>query len=173
MSARTLLVTLLTGLLLAAGAGPASAHSLAVDSVPADGASIDTGPERVSVTFNEPLQPSYPALTVVGPDDRFWQKGEPVVEGATVSVPVGALGPAGTYTIAFRVTSADGHVVNGTRTFTLTRAGTGTPGAEVGAESGDSGGGIPAWVWIAGAVVIFGAGLAVALLGGRGRGKRA
>ncbi|MEV0356066.1 copper resistance CopC family protein [Nocardia sp. NPDC050697] len=172
---RALALTALAGLLVTIGTGTAAAHSIVVGSVPADGSSVEVGPERVSVTFNEPLQPSFPALTVVGPDNHFWQRGEPVVDGATVSVPVGELGPAGTYTIAFRVTSADGHAVNGKRTFTLTKAGSGTPGAEVSANEEGSGGfpAIPALAFVAGAVVIFGGGLAIALLGGRGRGKRA
>ncbi|MFC3963823.1 copper resistance CopC family protein [Nocardia jiangsuensis] len=165
-------MTALAGLLVTMGTGTAAAHSIVVGSVPTDGSSVEAGPERVSVTFNEPLQPSFPALTVVGPDNHFWQQGDPVVDGATVSVPVGELGPAGTYTIAFRVTSADGHAVNGTRTFTLTRAGSGTPGAEVSA-AGEGPGGIPVWIFVAGGVLIFAGGLAIALAGGRGRGKRA
>ncbi|MFC9893190.1 copper resistance protein CopC [Nocardia sp. NPDC127579] len=157
------------------GAGPAAAHSAPVSSVPADGASIDTSPGRVSITFNEELQPSFPAMTVTGPPDRnVWSKGEPVVEGRTISVEVGELGPAGEYTIAFHVTSADGHPVKGSRTFTLTKAGTGVPGPnlQVTASADDDSGGIPLWVFIAGAVVLFGGGLAFALFGGKGRARR-
>ncbi|MGY2063816.1 copper resistance CopC family protein, partial [Nocardia gipuzkoensis] len=60
----------------------------------------------------------------------------------------------------------------GTRTFTLAKPGTGTPGPKAGASSsadGDEGGsgGVPVWVFIVGAVVLFGGGLAVALLGGK------
>ncbi|MBF6328654.1 copper resistance CopC family protein [Nocardia transvalensis] len=172
---RRLLTGLITALLAGGfallGAGPAAAHSTPVASDPAAGAEIGTGPARVSVTFNENLQPSFPSLTVVGPDGNRWDKGQPAVDGPTVSVPVGDLGPAGKYTIAFRVTSADGHPVSGTRTFTLTQPGKGTPGPKAGASSnsGDDGGsgGVPVWVFIVGAVVLFGGGLAVALLGGK------
>ncbi|MEV0249838.1 copper resistance CopC family protein [Nocardia sp. NPDC050712] len=157
-----------------AGAGPAAAHSAPIASVPADGASIEVSPGKVSITFNEELQPSFPSLTVVGPPDRnLWSQGKPVVEGSTISMEVGDLGPAGEYTIAFRVTSADGHPVSGTRTFTLTKAGTGTPGpradAKANADGADESGGIPLWVFIAGAVVLFGGGLAFALFGGKGK----
>jgi len=95
--------------------------------------------------------------------------GDPAVEGSTVSVAVDGLGPVGEYTVAFRVTSADGHPVSGTRTFTLTQEGTGAPGEPAsgtsetadGNESGDSG---PAvwWFVVAGVVVIAG-GLVFAL----------
>ncbi|MFE3542105.1 copper resistance protein CopC [Nocardia sp. NPDC059177] len=154
-----------------AAAGFASAHSGAVSSVPENGSTIEVGPARASVTFNENLQENFPSLTVVGPDGRLWSKGKATVDGKSVSVELGELGPVGEYTIAFRVTSADGHPVSGTRTFTLSKAGTGTPGPRPGedqadGENGESGG-IPVWVFIAGGVVLFGGGLAVALLGGR------
>lgn len=168
------LVTALLWLLLGPIAGTAGAHSAVVGSDPADGATVDTGPERVTITFNEPLQPTFPAMTVVGPDGNLWSKSDPVVEGRDLSVAVGELGPAGLYRVAFRVTSADGHVVGGERTFTLSAPGQGTPGPAANAQSSgeDSGGGVPVWVYIAGAVVLFGAGLAFALFGSNlGKGK--
>ncbi|MDO3647517.1 copper resistance CopC family protein [Nocardia mangyaensis] len=167
------LVALLAALFAAAfaAAGTAGAHSGAVSSVPEDGSTVEVGPARASITFNEELQKTFPSLTVVGPDGRLWSKGEVLVEGPTVSVEVGELGPVGEYTLAFRVTSADGHPVSGTRHFTLSKEGTGTAGAQPGADSADGGGGdsggVPVWVFVAGGVVLFGAGLAVALLGGR------
>ncbi|MEV0682392.1 copper resistance CopC family protein [Nocardia sp. NPDC050378] len=168
--ARRFAITLVAGLfaLIFGATGIANAHSGAVSSVPEDGSSIEVGPARASITFNEELQQTFPSLTVVGPDGRLWSKGKPVVEGRTVSVEVGELGPVGEYTMAFRVTSADGHPVSGTRTFTLTKEGTGTPGAKPGEDEGSDGeesGGVPVWVFVAGGVVLFGVGLAVALLG--------
>lgn len=171
---RRLLTALVAGLFLLgfglAAAGTAAAHSAPVASVPENGSTIEAGPERVSVTFNEQLQTNFPSLTVVGPDGNLWSKGKPAVEGNSVSVAVGELGPAGEYTIAYRVTSADGHPVSGTRTFTLSRAGTGTPGPKPGAQDGAQGasdsGGIPLWVFVVGAIVLFGGGIAVALFGG-------
>ncbi|MEV0296666.1 copper resistance CopC family protein [Nocardia sp. NPDC050710] len=178
---RRMLAASIAGLLLLGGglaaAGPAAAHSAAVGSVPEDGATVDTGPARVSVTFNEELQPNFPSLTVVGPDGNLWSKGQPRVDGKTVDVEVGELGPAGDYTIAYRVTSADGHPVSGTRKFTLSKPGNGTPGPKANAkgrsdDDGDSGG-VPLWVFFVGAVALFGGGLAFALFAGRGgRGKR-
>lgn len=157
-----------------AAAGTASAHSGAVSSVPENGSTVEVGPARASITFNEELQQNFPSLTVVGPDGRLWSKGKALVEGRSVSVELGELGPVGEYTIAFRVTSADGHPVSGTRTFTLSKAGTGTPGARPGEDKADDGGdgGVPVWVFIAAWVVLFGAGLAVALLGGRSGSKK-
>lgn len=147
------------------GLGSAAAHSVPSASVPSNGAAIDSGPPRASVTFNEALQTSFASLTVVGPDGNLWSKGEPTVEGPTVSVELGELGPVGEYQIAYRVTSADGHAVTGTRTFTLTKEGSGTPGAKADANSSGEDGGIPLWPFIVAAVLLFGGGLAFALRG--------
>ena len=67
-------------------------------------------------------------MTVVGPDGNLWSTGEPRVQGAVISIDLMPLGPAGTYTVNYRVTSADGHVVSGSWPFHLTTAGTGNPG---------------------------------------------
>jgi copper resistance protein C len=142
------------------GAGPAAAHSAVVASEPAD--EIASGPDRASVTFNEALQESFAALTVTGPDGNQWSTGDPVVAGATVSVALGELGPVGTYTIAYRVTSADGHPVSGTRTFTLTEEGNGTPTATQ-EQSGESEDRTPIWPFAAVAIVLVAGGLAFVL----------
>ncbi|WP_378735639.1 copper resistance protein CopC [Nocardia brasiliensis] len=174
---RRLLTALVAGLFLVgfgfAATGTAAAHSAPTASVPDDGATIEAGPARASITFNEDLQPNFPSLTVVGPDGNLWSKGAPVVDGKTVSVELGELGPVGQYTVAYRVTSADGHPVSGTRHFTLSKPGNGVAGPKPTAKNGsseeDSSGGVPLWVFIVGAVVLFGGGLAFALFGGRSR----
>lgn len=159
----TVLVALVGALTLAAG--PAAAHSVVLGSSPEQGEQIATAPEQVSVTFNEALQEQFAALTVVGPDGLLWSKGDPIVDGPTVSVAIDGLGPVGEYTIAYRVTSADGHPVSGTRTFTLTQEGTGTPGeAAAGdaapasdADTDNDGGPAVWWFVVAGVVVVVAA----------------
>ena len=106
----------------------ASAHATRVSAEPADNAVLTAGPDQVSATFNEQLQTTFAAMTVVGPDGNVWSSGEPTVQGAVVSIGLRPLGPAGTYTVNYRVTSADGHVVSGSWSFRLTVPGTGTPG---------------------------------------------
>jgi hypothetical protein len=97
-------------------------------------------------------------MTVVGPDGNLWSNGAaPQVQGAVVSVELRPLGPVGTYTVNYRVTSADGHVVSGAWSFRLTEAGTGTPGPPVAAGEA-AGGGLQIWPFVAAAVVIVGAG---------------
>ncbi len=124
----------------------AFAHATRVSCQPADNAVLTAGPGQVSATFNERLQTSFAAMAVIGPDGNLWSTGEPTVQGAVVSVGVRPLGPTGSYTVNYRVTSADGHVVSGSWSFRLTVAGTGTPGPAPAAPG--SGGGIPAWPFV-------------------------
>jgi copper resistance protein C len=140
-----------------AGAGVASAHATRVATDPADNAELSTAPAQVSATFNEKLQPQFAAMTVVGPDGNLWSAGDPKVDGAVVSVGVRPLGPSGTYTVNYRVTSADGHVVSGSWSFRLTVAGTGTPGPPASASS-PSDDGIPVWPFFVAAGLIVAGG---------------
>jgi methionine-rich copper-binding protein CopC len=137
-------------------AGPAAAHAARVSSDPADHAELAVGPTRVSATFNEQLQNTFAAMTVVGPDNNLWSSGEPRVQGAIISVDLRPLGPAGTYTVNYRVTSADGHVVSGSWSFALTTPGAGTPGPPA-YTRGTPARGVSPWVFAAGAVVLVGA----------------
>jgi copper resistance protein C len=151
-------------LLLVAGAfaptltaGAASAHAARVSTDPADHALVSSGPVSVSATFTEDLQTTFAAMTVVGPDGNLWAAGSPQVHGPVVSVGVHPLGPAGTYTVNYRVTSADGHVVSGSWSFRLTASGTGTPGPAA-QPAGDSSDDVPAWPFALGALALVGGG---------------
>jgi copper resistance protein C len=141
-----------------AGAPTASAHAVRIATDPAVDAVLTTGPTQVSATFNEPLQTTFAAMTVVGPDGNLWSTGQPHLQGAIISLDVLPLGPVGTYTVNYRVTSADGHVVSGSWPFHLSAAGTGRPGPSASASSTASQG-IPIWpFFLAAAVVLLGGG---------------
>nr|WP_296771467.1 copper resistance CopC family protein [Rhodococcus sp. (in: high G+C Gram-positive bacteria)] len=159
-------VALTLGALLL-GAPVASAHSIVTGSNPTAGAELAQGPDQVSISFNEVPQSKFATLNVVGPDGNLWSKGDPRIEGQSIVVDVGDLGPVGAYTIAYRVTSADGHPISGTIGFTLTQQGSGTPGAAADAsaeaDSESAGGGIPLWPFLVGGVLVFGGALAFAL----------
>ncbi|MGI9125819.1 MAG: copper resistance CopC family protein [Mycobacterium sp.] len=137
------------------GAPTASAHTVLTSSDPAADATMSAGPARVSATFNEELQPAFAAMTVVGPDGNLWSSGDPEVRGAVVAVPLRPLGPAGRYTVNYRVTSADGHVVTGSWSFTVNVPGTGVPGPA--AASTGEGSRIPLWPFIVGSSVLVAA----------------
>ncbi|WP_102144915.1 copper resistance CopC family protein [Mycobacterium hubeiense] len=141
-----------------AGAGVAAAHATRIATDPVENAVLTESPQRVSATFNEQLQSAFAAMTVVGPDGNVWSEGDPQVQGAVISVGVRPLGPAGTYTVNYRLTSADGHVVSGSWSFSLSVAGTGTPGPAATAPVTDDDDGMPVWPFVAVAAVIVGAG---------------
>ena len=138
-------------------AGAASAHAARVSADPADNAAVNAGPAQVSATFNEDLQTTFAAMTVVGPDGNMWAAGDPQVHGTVVSIGVRPLGPIGNYTVNYRVTSADGHVVAGSWSFRLTCPDTGTPGPAAQAP-GDSPDDMPIWPFVLGAVILVGGG---------------
>lgn len=168
---RTLAVLLLAVTGVLGLATPALAHNVLVGSDPADGAKLATGPAKVSLTFDQPVQFGFNTVTVTSADGAHWEAGPVAVEGNAVSAPVRPLGPAGVYTIGYRILSADGHPVTGAIRFTLTTPGTGTPAsvAPTGAAQpgGADGGGTPVWPWIVGAVVLLAAGVVIALRIGR------
>jgi methionine-rich copper-binding protein CopC len=175
---RLLAVVTLAGLGLFAMAVPASAHNSLISSNPANEASLAAGPPTIVLTFDQPVQDGegLNSVAITGPDGKEWRGGAATVDSNVVSAPVRELGPTGVYTVGYRIVSADGHPVSGKLTFTLTKAGNGTPAtananddsASGSADGGSDSGGLPIWVWLAGAVVLLGAGLFVALrVGGK------
>jgi copper resistance protein C len=154
-------VMLIIGLAIAAigGAAVASAHATRVAADPVENSELTKSPTQVSATFNEAMQPQFAAMTVVGPDGNLWSTGEPNVDGAVISVGVRALGPSGTYTVNYRATSADGHVVSGSWSFRLAVSGTGTPGPSAASPAAPAGDGVPVWPFYAAAGLIVAGGV--------------
>ena len=136
----------MVGLAAALGAGPAQAHARLVGSTPANGASVAADLGAVTLRFNEDMQPSNAIVNVVGPDGRYRQQDGTVhVSGQQATEQVRLLGPVGSYTINYRIISADGHPVGGKRGFTLPSAGTGSPGAIADTADYTTSDGIAGW----------------------------
>ncbi|MEQ3551742.1 copper resistance CopC family protein [Pseudonocardia nematodicida] len=179
-TARRIVVVLLAGTVaLLLGAAPAWAHTELESSSPAEGAQLAQAPPEVTLTFNEDVAADTATVTVTGPDGADAVAGPATAEAGTLTVPLRPLGPAGDYTVDYRVISDDGHPVEGTVPFTLTSPGAAaapdapaTPAApaqaptEQAATTPDDGG-APVWPWILGAVVVVGGGAALALRRGR------
>jgi hypothetical protein len=124
MHRRLTAALLLSGIALVASATPAFAHAELVASTPAERASLAAAPARIELTFSEPVRLPENALEVVGPGNATWQVGTPRIAGAVVSAPVTASGPAGPYTLVYRVISGDGDAVSGSVAFTMTTGAT-------------------------------------------------
>lgn len=172
---RALVICALGLAALLGAAGTALAHNTLVGSTPEEGAALRAGPQEVRLDFDQPVRSGdgYNTVTVVGPGGSHWADAPAQVEGSSVRVPVGELGPVGDYRIGYRVLSNDGHPVTGQVPFKLTEQGGGSPVPPPGADSQDAAaeesGGTPVWPWIAGAVVVVALGLVLALRLGKPR----
>ncbi|MEU0599129.1 copper resistance protein CopC [Streptomyces sp. NPDC006393] len=109
-------------LLLLGGAAPASAHAVLRSSDPADGTVLRTAPASVTLTFSESVGLLDDSFRLFGPDGRRVHTAEARhapghADTAEVAFPAG-LGQ-GTFTVAWRVVSADSHPVSGAFTFSV------------------------------------------------------
>lgn len=98
---------------------PAAAHNVLIDTDPQDGAVLDDAPGRVELTFVEPLNPEYTTIVVTDADQEIVETAGPHIDGGQGSVTFPQPLPSGTYTVAYRVISLDGHPVDGSFSFTV------------------------------------------------------
>lgn len=116
-------------ILLGAAAGPAAAHDAAESSSPADGATLATPPDQVSVTFsNNPLGLGA-EFVVTDAAGASWADGPVEIVDNVASQRLRPDAPAGTYTVQWRVASSDGHPIEGRSTFTATAGAAGSTAA--------------------------------------------
>ncbi|MFF0200935.1 copper resistance protein CopC [Streptomyces sp. NPDC005017] len=116
-----LLVPLLLTLLFAP-ATPAAAHAALRSTTPTDGTVLDTAPRDLTLTFTEPVALLDGSIRLLDPGNHRVELPEPThgPEGdrtVRVALPEG-LG-RGTFTVAWRVVSADSHPVSGAFTFSV------------------------------------------------------
>jgi methionine-rich copper-binding protein CopC len=126
---RQLLSVVLGTFVLAAAllgfSAPASAHDSAESSSPAQGATVATPPEQVSVTFsNDPLGIGA-QFSVKDSTGAEWADGAVGIVDNVASQKLKAGAPAGQYTVTWRVVSSDSHPIEGTFGFTAAAAAAG------------------------------------------------
>lgn len=139
-SIRRQLLSIVLGIFVVAGAllgfsAPAVAHDAAESSSPAQGATLETPPEKVSVTFNKNPLGLGAQFSVKDASGAEWAAGPVEIVDNVASQKLKAGAPAGAYTVAWRVVSSDSHPIEGTFGFTATAAaqeaspsGSATPG---------------------------------------------
>ncbi|MEU8378674.1 copper resistance CopC family protein [Streptosporangium sp. NPDC048865] len=109
-------LALLAALVLGtAFASPALAHDRLKSSNPAKGAKVETL-EEVKLTFSATVR--FPKIAVLSGDEPH-QDGKAVADGPVVTQKVKGDLPPGSYVIAYRVVSSDGHPIEGEIPFTL------------------------------------------------------
>ena len=97
---------------------PASAHATLSSSSPADGAVLAALPPVATLTFDEPVRPVAADIAVLDPSGRS-AGGTVTAYGPKVTVGLPRSGAQGTYTLTWRVISADSHPVAGAISFSL------------------------------------------------------
>ena len=127
---QTLLVTLVATLGTLLWAPSASAHDELLDLEPGNKVVVTTPPTQVQLVFGAAALPVGTQIRVTGPAGTVVSTGPVSIssDGSTVVEKLTSGLADGVYRVDWRVTSADGHPVSGTYTFTL-KATAATPSA--------------------------------------------
>lgn len=164
---RALVVGALAGVSLAVSATGADAHAIVKETVPAIDATVPTPPAEVVMRFNEPVELAFGAIRVYDTNQKRVDRAGARHQGGAevVAVDLEPELPGGTYTVSWRVVSADGHPIHEGYVFHI-----GAPGARpegIAAELlGDEAGagrlegalaGAARWVLFASLLVLVGA----------------
>ena len=103
--------------LLVVPAGFANAHSDLKSIDPPDGSTLESAPTQVVLNFTADVLGDFTQITVTGPTGAV-STTAPVSIGNTVTQALPELS-SGTYTLAFRIVSADSHPITGQSTFSI------------------------------------------------------
>jgi methionine-rich copper-binding protein CopC len=104
---------------------PALAHARLVQEEPADGAALAESPDQAELRFSEPVDAEFSPLEVHNSEGERVDEDNARVDpddARVLIVDLEAL-TEGSYTVQWRVTSIDGHVVEGRYEFAVTGAG--------------------------------------------------
>lgn len=100
---------------------PALGHTSLLSALPNAESTVAEAPEKISLLFDEELlligEKNPNDLEVVD-ESGVRISGDVLVEGANISADSGITGP-GNYTVKYRVAASDGHIVEGSYTFSV------------------------------------------------------
>lgn len=107
-------LALVAGALLAVAgiASPASAHDSLVASNPENGSSLEQAPDSITLEYSANLIDAGTLVEVSSADGAVVSTGAPQVVGTEVTQTLEPELPAGDYSVAWRVTSSDGHPID-------------------------------------------------------------
>ncbi|XVQ89228.1 copper resistance CopC family protein [Microbispora siamensis] len=170
-SAGAFLLLGLSCAVLAVFATPALAHDSLRASTPGKNAVV-SGLDLIELEFSAKV--SFPVVVLHDAAGNRFESGTPRSEGPKVTVGVAGPLPSGSYTVAWRVVSSDGHPIEGEIPFAVRSSTAPSQSAPVpvspavaATDETDKQGGIPIWIWaVLAGLVLVGAG---ALLAGRGK----
>jgi copper transport protein len=130
----------------------ASAHAILLSSTPASDSVVDRPPKSVVLRFNEPVESAFGSVRVYDSQAKRVDDGRVTrPTDRTVQVGVAPRLPDGTYTVTWRVVSADSHPITGAFVFHV-----GAPGPNAGGVAAQVlGGGTPRSVDVLFTIVRF------------------
>jgi copper transport protein len=149
---RAVLLAGLAAVWLVLACAPALAHANLVEASPPQGGEVSKAPERVELRFSEPVDAEFDPVVVRAAGGARVDAHEARVDPEDARVVLADLErvPEGSYTVKWRVTSIDGHVVEGRYAFAVAAAGEDRPSGDTkdgdtsaqaaGAHSGHHGG---------------------------------
>jgi methionine-rich copper-binding protein CopC len=126
---------------------PAGAHAELIVTEPEDGAVLTEVPEQVRLRFDEPVVAEFDPLEVRDQQGNRADEGNARVDPEDARVLVADLKalPVGTYAVEWRITSVDGHVIEGAFDFNVTASDVSELPDDAGGEAegaGESGSGL-------------------------------
>jgi methionine-rich copper-binding protein CopC len=121
---------------------PALAHATLVEASPPQGGEVSRPPERVELHFSEPVDAEFDPVVVRAAGGTRVDTHDARVDPEDARVVLADLErvPEGSYTVKWRVTSIDGHVVEGRYDFAVTAAGKDRPPEDAGDRNTSSAG---------------------------------
>jgi len=126
MLRRVVVASVAAILLLVSGASSAWGHASQVSSTPAAGESVPVLPPEIVIAFDSPVMKAGLAVAVRDPSGAIVGGAQPTVVQNEVRVGLPANNEAsGTFGVAYRVVSEDGHAITGQFDFTV--MGNGSP----------------------------------------------
>jgi copper transport protein len=146
----------------------ASAHAVLQSSIPGANSVVESSPPQLVLDYDEAVEASLASIEVFDAERRQIELGEPIA-GDDTSIVVATMPSLddGLYAVVWRVTSADGHVIDGAFSFQVGSGSAGS-GNDLIADVTQGAGGDPALKWtygiarflaLAGAIVLIGVGV--------------
>jgi copper transport protein len=131
---RAVLLAWLAAAWLVLACAPALAHANLVEASPPQGGEVSKPPERIELRFNEPVDAEFDPVVVRAAGGARVDTHEAHVDPEDARVVLADLEklPEGSYTVKWRVTSIDGHVVEGRYHFAVVAAGEDRPSNDAG-----------------------------------------
>lgn len=99
-------------------AGAAHAHSMNESTSPADGAVLESAPEIIAMTFDQPMRVTLIQLTDGDGDEVGVTRTDNMAPVTEVEATPAEMGP-GSYAVEWRGLSSDGHPMDGSFTFRI------------------------------------------------------